>query len=184
MKTCKVCLVQFVPARPMQVVCRPLCAITYSRIKRDKAAAKAAAEDRRQTRAALAKIKPRAQWLREAQEWVNKYVRLRDAHLGCVSCDKPAIWGGQWHASHLRSVGAAASIRFHLWNIQKSCSICNNWKSGNLLEYEPRLRARIGDERVDWLRAQNQRAEYSVEYLERLKDIFRRKARRLEARTA
>jgi len=113
--------------------------------------------------------------MREAQAIINRYVRLRDKDLGCISCDKPAAWQGQWHASHFRSVGASSATRFNLWNIHKSCSICNNWKSGNLSEYEPRLRAKIGDEKVDWLRTQNQRAEYSIEYLKRLIKIFKRK---------
>jgi hypothetical protein len=126
------------------------------------------------------KLKTRAEWAREAQAAVNKYVRMRDYHLGCVSCDKPASWPGQWHASHFRSVGAASAVRFSLWNIHKSCSICNNWKSGNLSDYEPRLREKIGGSKVDWLRTQNQCVSYSIEYLKRLKSVFNKKARRLE----
>jgi hypothetical protein len=134
------------------------------------------------TREKLEKLKTRTQWAAEAQKEVNRYVRLRDVHLGCVSCDKPANWDGQWHASHFRSVGAASAVRFNLWNIHKSCSVCNNWKSGNLSDFEPRLREKIGDQKVDWLRTQNQRAHYSIEYLKRLKYVMRKKANRQEER--
>ena len=186
MRTCNVCQVRFRPVRPMQSVCSPGCAIKEVGIKRDKAAAKAlakaAAEDRRQTRAALAKIKPRAQWLAECQAIVNKMARLRDVHRGCVSCDRPASWNGQWHASHLRSVGAASAVRFHLWNINKSCSICNNHLSGNIGSYLPRLRERIGNEKVDWLYQQNKVVRHDINYLRRFKIVMSQRLRRLSAR--
>ena len=174
---CKVCKSQYTKSRMGQVVCCPECAMTLARSKNAKAEK---VEITRARRAAVARLKTRSDWMKEAQTEVNKYVRLRDAGLGCISCDKPANWGGQWHASHFRSVGAASSVRFNLWNIHKSCSVCNNWKSGNLSEYEPRLREKIGNEKVDWLRAQNQLATYSIEYLKRLKNIFKKRAKRLE----
>lgn len=175
LKTCKACGDKFAPDRPLQVVCSVPCAWAYT-------AKENAKTDRRLTREAKAKLKTRRDWLREAQSAVNSYVRARDAHLGCVSCDKPASWDGQWHASHFRSTGAASSVRFNLWNIHKSCSVCNNFKSGNLGEYTPRLRAKIGDEKVDWLYSQNTPVAYSIEYLQRLKKVFNKKTKRLLAR--
>lgn len=126
--------------------------------------------------------KPRSKWLDECQAIVNKIVRLRDRHLPCCSCDRPASWDGQWHASHLRSVGAASAVRFHLWNIHKGCSICNNHLSGNIAEYLPRVRARIGDEKVDWLYTQNQLVRHDIPYLMRLKAVMGKKLRRMEKR--
>jgi hypothetical protein len=168
----------------MQAVCSPNCAITIAAKKKRATEAKTARETAKSDKVRREKLKSRADWAKEAQAAVNKYVRMRDYHLGCVSCDKPASWPGQWHASHFRSVGAASAVRFNLWNIHKSCSICNNWKSGNLSDYEPRLREKIGGSKVDWLRTQNQCVSYSIEYLRRLKDIFSKKARRLEKRMA
>lgn len=179
-KACKACKTAFMPIRPMQRVCSPLCALTIAREVNAKKAKTVKAIERRSDKAKLEKLKSRATWAREAQTAVNRYVRLRDAALGCVSCDKPASWDGQWHASHFRSVGAATAVRFHLWNIHKSCSVCNNWKSGNLSEYEPRLREKIGHEKVDWLRTQNQLSAFTVDYLKRLKQIFTKRAKRIE----
>lgn len=181
MKLCKVCKTEFHPMQPMARVCSPACAISLAVSQRGKAEKVAQVKERKADKAKREKLKSKADYAKDAQTAVNKYVRLRDSHLGCVSCDKPASWGGQWHASHFRSVGAASSVRFHLWNIHKSCSVCNNWKSGNLSEYEPRLREKIGSEKVDWLRTQNQLSAYSIEYLLRLKIIFKKRAKRLEA---
>ena len=108
---CKVCKSQYTKSRMGQVVCCPECAMTLARSKNAKAEK---VEITRARRAAVAKLKTRSDWMKEAQAEVNKYVRLRDAGLGCISCDKPASWGGQWHASHFRSVGAASSVRFNL----------------------------------------------------------------------
>ena len=174
MKDCKQCGTKFQPARPLQRVCSPICA---SRMVKE-----AKKVERESFKVRKEAIKSRADFAREAQTIVNKYVRLRDAHLGCVSCDKPANWHGQWHASHFRSVGAATAVRFNTWNIHKSCSVCNNWKSGNLIDYEPRLREKIGNDKVDWLRTQNQIVRYDVPYLERLKKIFTKKVKRMEKR--
>lgn len=171
---CRVCSKAFERRNSMHVVCSPRCAL------RSVKAAKQA--EKEQTRARRVALKSRAELARDAQAAVNRYVRLRDAHLGCASCDRPASWDGQWHASHFRSVGAASAVRFHLWNIHKACSICNNHLSGNLAEYEPRLRAHIGGDRVDWLRTQNQRADYPRDYLDRIKRVFTKKANRLEKR--
>ncbi|ABX34579.1 Lambda NinG family protein [Delftia acidovorans SPH-1] len=150
--------------------------------KRQKQARAAARVEKAETRRRKEATKPRAKWLSECQDIINKIVRLRDKHLGCCSCDRGPEWDGQWHASHLRSVGAASAVRFNLWNIHKGCSICNNHLSGNLAEYLPRIRARIGDEKVDWLYTQNQLVKHDVEYLKKFKRVMGKRLRRIEKR--
>lgn len=150
----------------------------------EKKARAAAKVERAETRRRKEAIKPRSKWLAECQVIVNKIVRIRDARLGCCSCDRGSDWDGQWHASHLRSVGAASAVRFHLWNIHKGCSVCNNHLSGNLAEYLPRIRVRIGDQKVDWLYQQNHLATYDVEYLKRFKRVMGKKLKRMERRHA
>lgn len=151
---------------------------------RAKAERMAARIERAEIRKRKEAIKTRQQWLAECQAIANKYVRVRDAKNGCISCDKPASWDGQWHGSHLRSVGSASAVRFNLWNINKSCSVCNNHLSGNIREYERRLRAKIGNEKVDWLYSQNQIKRYSIDYLKRYKTVIGRRLRRMEQRNA
>ena len=173
-RPCPVCSKDYVPERPMQAVCSPRCAA--KKVKQDKAEERAKVKTRRE------KAKPRAKWLAECQAIVNRYARIRDAHLPCVSCDRPASWDGQWHGSHFRSVGAASAVRFNLWNVHKACSICNNHLSGNIAEYRPRLIAKIGQERVDWLMAQNNLVYHDVDYLKKFKKVLGKRLRRLEAR--
>lgn len=175
LRPCTVCGQAFPPRSDTATVCSPRCALKT--VRDDK---KARAADRRATRMALLALKSNAQWAREAQTEVNRYVRLRDRHLGCASCDKPATWRGQWHASHFIAVADAPALRFNTWNIAKSCSPCNHHKSGNLLMLEVTLRERIGDERVEWLKRQRGKHAFPVEYLRRIRRVFARRANRLE----
>lgn len=138
--------------------------------------------ERAETRRRKEAVKTRQEWLAECQAIVNKIARLRDKDDGCISCDKPASWDGQWHGSHFRSVGAASAVRLNLWNIHKACSPCNHHKSGNIAEYKPRLIQKIGQEKVDWLESQNQLVRYDIDYLKRFKAVMGRKLRRMEKR--
>lgn len=182
-KRCPECRVMFAPARSGQAVCGEInCAIAHGQSEKGRAiAGKALAEvGRREIKVRKEALKSRSDHAKEAQAVINRYVRLRDAHLGCISCDKPASWGGQWHCSHFRSVGAAAHLRFNLWNMNKSCSQCNAHLSGNIMVYRPRLVEKIGAEKVEWLECNQDLVRHEIPYLKRLKAIFTKKARRIE----
>ena len=128
------------------------------------------------------KIKTKTEWLTEAQAAVNAYVRIRDRGKPCVSCGKPDNGTHQRHASHYRSVGACSSLRFNLKNVYASCQQCNTSKSGNLLEYRIRLKARYGESLVEWLESQNEPKRYETDYLIRLRDVFRKRVNQLKKR--
>lgn len=183
-KKCRVCLEVFSPRKHLQVVCSPNCALLHAKQKRERERKALAKIERKAIREVKERVKPRSDYLKEAQAAINRYVRLRDAHLGCVSCDRPSAWQGQWHASHYRSRGAAPHLRFNLHNIHKACSICNNHLSGNIMGYRPELVRRIGAQRVEALEASQVRADFTIDYLKRLKRVFAEKARRLELRRA
>lgn len=179
-RKCKVCRGSFEPRNSLHIVCSPKCGIAYAESQRKAKEAKLAKLDRQQHRERKEKLKTLADYKREAQAAVNAYVRLRDAHLGCVSCDKPATWQGQWHASHFRSVGSAPHLRFDLRNIHKACSVCNNWLSGNLLSYKVKLIERIGLEAVEALEADQEPRHYSVDDLKAIAKEYRAKVRELK----
>jgi hypothetical protein len=172
-KVCKVCNADFNPMRSMQAVCGPRCAIQHSTLTnaqgREKARRKA---DRKRKEA----IKTRADWAKEAQTEFNNFIRARDSRLGCISCGQSPNQG-QRHASHYRSVGAAAHLRFNAWNVHASCAQCNSMKSGNVVEYRIRLVNQIGAARVEALEQSNEPRTFHIDYLKRVKRIFSRRAR-------
>lgn len=176
--TCKHCRGKYEKRSPMQRACSADCAYELVKIDNAKKAKAKEIQERVKIKQRKKAIKSLSELAKEAEHFVNKYVRLRDYYKGCCSCDRPAEWNGQWHASHLKSVGANSSLRFHLWNIRKACSICNNHLSGNIAEY----RGRTDPERLAWLDNHERSRKYPREYLIRLKTIFSKRCRILEKR--
>ncbi len=84
---------------------------------------------------------------KEVQKVVNKYVRLRDAELGCISCST----GKCDEAGHFWPMGANGALRYDTDNLHGQCTSCNRWRHGNLLEYRLALVKKIGDMRVMYL---------------------------------
>ncbi len=185
-KKCKnpACGEKFVPQRLGQAVCSPKCGLAIKDVNQEKARKAIAEIGRKELRAAKERVKPRSQYMREAQAAFNAWVRLRDAAMGCVSCDKPTTWAGQWHASHFRSVGSSPEHRFNPLNVHKACSVCNNHLSGNILGYRPELEHRIGVEAVEALLGPSEPRRYTVEDLKAITAEYRAKTRELKRAAA
>lgn len=179
MKKCRICRQPFTPLYlTTQSVCNQIeCISEWGRIQREKQQEARSKAFRKETRIRKDKLKSRSEYAQEAQQAVNKYVRIRDRGKPCCSCDKPDDGSHQRHASHYRSTKAASSIRFNLWNIHASCQQCNTALSGNVLEYRIRLIKKIGLARVEWLESQNHAVKYEIDYLKRLKKVFNKRAR-------
>jgi hypothetical protein len=163
-----------------QHVCGPYCGLKLAKAAR---LAKVEAE-KLETKQRKQKIKKRAVWEEECRRIVQKIARIRDRNDGCISCHLPATWDGMWQGSHYRAHGSASAVQFHLWNIHKSCYSCNKEKGGNIIAYTPRLIAKIGQEKVDWLMAQNQTSKPPIEYYIRFKKVMGKRCRRLEKAAA
>ncbi|MEM7196720.1 MAG: recombination protein NinG, partial [Pseudomonadota bacterium] len=155
--------------------CSPKCAIAYVDQKK---AEKAAKEARRRTREDKERIKSLGQLVKEAQAEFNKFIRLRDADLPCISCGRHHT--GQYHAGHYRSTGAHPELRFEPDNVHKQCSACNNHLSGNLADYRINLIKKIGLERVEWLEGPHDALCLSKDDARDIKAHYRKKWRELD----
>lgn len=140
--------------------------------------AKALQREKKEIREARKRIKTRQEWLKEVEAVFNKWVRLRDADLPCVSCGR--FHHGQYHASHYRSVAAAGHLRYTPDNVHKACKPCNKDLSGNLLEYRKRLIVKIGLDRVTALENDNRTHKWEIAELIDLKKVYSAKVRELE----
>ena len=96
-------------------------------------------------------IKTNSDWLKEAQVVFNRYINLRDKDNPCISCGKKIT--GRVNASHFWNANNHHNVRFDEDNVHSSCITCNQFLSGNLLEYRTRLCSKIGQERFDELEA-------------------------------
>lgn len=169
-RDCVICSKPFVPRSSFHAVCSPKCA--SKKVKRDRA------DERAQIKTQRERLKPRGQRIRETQAAVNHLVRVRDAHLPCISCGR--MHEGQWHAGHYRSTGAAPNLRFDLRNIHKQCAPCNTHLSGNLIEYRKGLIERMGQEVVEALESDNTTRHYTNDELDQIKRDAVAKRRELE----
>jgi hypothetical protein len=149
--------------------------------------AQKAAERRRkrETREARQRLKTRSQWLKEAQQAFNAYVRARDEGKPCISCgsspnDDDLLTGSRFDCGHYRSTGAAPELRFHEDNAAGQCVKCNRHLSGNTVEMRNGLIQRIGIERVEALESDHPPRKYTIDDLKAIRDDYRRLVREMK----
>ena len=80
---------------------------------------------------------------KKAQDTFNKWIRIRDAEMGCISCGASID-----HAGHYFSSGHHSALTFDEQNVHGQCLRCNNFLHGNLPFYRMGLVNRYGDEYV------------------------------------
>ncbi len=176
-KNCTICGGLYYPYSSLSTTCGIACSIDDVRRKQQKKADREALrivqDNKRDIRVRKEALKSKSDWIRLAQIPCNAYIRKRDSVDGCISCNKPSTWGGQWHASHYRPAGNCSPLRFHPMNIHKSCSECNNFKSGNLSEFRIKLIGKIGIEMVEWLESQNHPYQWDIEDIKEIAIYYR-----------
>lgn len=156
--------------------------------------------DKKELRQVRANSKRLIDYEREAQSAINAYVRARDHGKPCPSCERLFVeiagkesWkiGGAFDCGHYLSRGSKPQLRFNLLNMASQCKTCNagagrfSAKNATVSQiYRINLIKRIGLERVEWLENNNERSKKDtlcrkdyIEYLERIKRIFRKRAR-------
>lgn len=128
---------------------------------------------RKETKEAKVKLKTRSDWLKELQTVFNKFIRIRDKDLPCISCGKNN--DKQYHAGHYRSVGSCPELRFNEMNVRKQCATCNTYLHGNLIEYRISLVKLIGVDKVEFLESNHEPLKLSIPEIQ--EEIKRYKAK-------
>lgn len=173
-KPCDFCKALFTPARLMQNVCSPRCALR--KVRAEKVEERAKVTTRRE------KLKTNGQRKAEAQAAVNAYVRMRDAHEPCISCDR--FHQGEWHAGHYRSRGSAPHLALDPRNLHRQCAPCNLHLHGNLIAYRAGLIRRHGVAFVEALESDNTPRHYSPDDLTAIRAEYREKTKQLKKDSA
>lgn len=171
-KRCKACQEMFTPVRDFQSVCGAIaCALAVVSDNREKARKAISELGRQELRAARERIKPKGDYMREAQAAFNAWIRERDRLLPCISCGRHHQ--GKYDAGHYRTVGSNPALRFEPLNCHKQCVPCNQHKSGNIVEYRLNLVQRIGADSVAWLEGPHEPKKYTIEDLQQIKAHYR-----------
>lgn len=190
------CGVKFEPRFHQQHWCSDECQDIYikailekDRAKKAQKLKKAKADKEKAERADFRKrkekLKSKSDWKREAQAAFNKFIRLRDKDLPCISCgsmfnDNDLITGSRWDAGHYRSRGANPELAFIEDNCHKQCTRCNRQLSGNVTNYRINLIKKIGQDRLEWLEGSHEMTRYGIEDYKRIKAEYNKKAKELE----
>lgn len=187
---CAHCRAKLTPERPSQIV-HAECAEPYAIAKREKeeraqakAVRMAARVEKAETRRRKEATKPRAKWLSECQDIVNRYVRVLalSRGQGCFTCGAmpEQKFGGTYDAGHFRSVGSAPQLRYWIPQIKIQCIPCNRHKGGMAISFRRALVEAHGNEWVERLESMNHYEKFDVDYLKRFKSVMGKKLRRLE----
>jgi hypothetical protein len=180
-KTCayEKCGREFIPRRPLQNVCGPVCAGRWSKAK---TAANAKAEAVR-TKERKRELETIPELIRKAQREFNSFIRARDAEKPCISCGGPLEQGGiggGYDCGHFRSTGSAAHLRFDERNAAGQCKHCNRYLAGNVVAYRSGLAARIGLGDVEALEADNAPHKWTREELREIAAKYRAKLKEMK----
>lgn len=141
---------------------------------------KQAQATRAKYRAEKEAARPRSWYVKDAQKWFNKFIRLRDASEPCICCGREASANIQWHAGHLLTTGARPEHRFNEDNCHKQTSYCNNHLSGNVAEYRKRLIIKIGLDRVEAMEQDYSPKKYNIDELKEITATYKAKCKELQ----
>ena len=150
--------------------------------KETKEKEKAARAKHRERKEAL---RPRAWYLKEAQKWFNKFIRLRDGSDDCISCGREYVTGNggkfsMFDAGHYRSVGANPELRFEESNCNSQCVRCNRELSGNVANYRINLLKKIGSEKLEWLEGPHEPKKYTIDDLKEIIQEYKAKCKQFD----
>lgn len=190
MRHCKVCKSTYTPAKPLQSVCSPWCALSIATSKRAKALKVEQVKERRADKVKRETLKPRSQWLKEAKTAIQRFRRLDELAMGsgCMSCGRSQqevqgtdAWkpGGAWDGGHYMSKGARPELALEPLNIWLQCKSCNAGSSKYARKgytvnasFRAALIERIGLEQVEWLEGPHEEKHYSVDDLKAIKKHY------------
>lgn len=188
-KRCKECK-QWIYNSPL-IVCGYECGMALLRKKAEKdklkaqrQASKAEKERKAKERQQKADFrKTDVKWLKaNAEYYCNKYIRLRDANDGCISCGtrNPNI---VYAAGHFIPKGRCLPLRYNELNIHKQCNnYCNKHLSGNPGPYEAALRIKLGNEVVEWLKGPHDPVRYRAEDYLLIIEHYKQKIKQLKVK--
>ena len=164
---CKNCKNQFEPVKFLQKYCfNPDCVKVWVETEN----AKQWTKKKSQMKADLTTL---SDYLKITQQVFNKFIRLRDEGLNCISCDLPPK---KKNCGHYFSQGGHSAVRFDEDNCHLQCEHCNTFLSGNLLNYQIGIEKRIGGEKLMQLQSKaHDIKKWTKEELTELIEIYKKK---------
>ena len=167
-RKCKYCLERYTPRHSSLEPC-----VKYEcRLKH--LDANTAKINRANKATAKEKIKSYSQRLGEAKKVFQKWVRVRDKGLPCISCN--AKVSSVWDGGHYKKAELYSGVIFNEFNTNIQCGKCNRYLGGNELNYRVGLIAKIGEQAVielEQLAEATRTKKYTSQELEDIKTKYK-----------
>ena len=114
---------------------------------RDKVKAKQTKDWQKEKKSLKTALKTLSELEAEAKKSFQKYIRLRDKDLPCVSCgvNETELWDG----GHYKKAEIYSGVIFNEMNCHKQCRKCNRFLGGNELNYRTGLIQRYSEKEVN-----------------------------------
>lgn len=114
---------------------------------RDKVKAKQTKDWQKEKKVLKTALKTLSELEAEAKKSFQKYIRLRDKDLPCVSCgvNETELWDG----GHYKKAEIYSGVIFNEMNCHKQCRKCNRFLGGNELNYRTGLIQRYSEKAVN-----------------------------------
>lgn len=179
MPRCKCCKDKFEPKYFLQPYCmeKDECIKAFA----DYCKAVTQKKERKETIKAKKSLLTLSDYEKIAKQVFQKWVRLRDAELPCISCERTS---NRYDGGHYFDAGVYSGLIFHEWNCNKQCSFfCNKMGHGNKANYRIGLVKKIGEENVKWLEENKDRLKnykYTREQLIEITEYYKLKIKQLE----
>lgn len=172
LKSCKVCGTEFKPFKTTQKVCGWKCAAVEGK---EVAKKKEAKDWQKRKKTIKESLETRTQKINKTRIVFQKWVRLRDKDLPCISC---GINYGKFDAGHYLKAELYTGLIFDENNIAKQCYQCNKPLGGAQAEFRIGLVNRIGESGVKALEARKDALrtyQWSDYELEQIKNKYQSK---------
>ena len=173
---CKHCKTKFIPKRFLMKYCCETeeCAKAFNEF----AKAKMQKNWNKEKKVIKENLMTKGDWIKICQTHFNTYIRLRDAHLPCISC---GVYNcEEFHAGHYIAT-TYQFLRFNELNVHKQCSKCNTHLRGNSIPYRINLIKKIGLKAVEKL--ENERHlnfELDINGIKELTELYKQKIKDLK----
>lgn len=187
-RRCRHCK-QYKPAAEMFITpnnaafCNDLCAAQYSRKQIPRERKREAKRKKREYRKNDIRVRREA-----AIKEFNRYIRLRDANLPCISCGAlPGTF--KLTAGHYITAGSCSALRFDEQNVHGQCWWnCNRNKSGNIVKYREGIIKRFGElegnRMLEYLEGPQPTINITVDWYREIEKTYKAKCEELEKQAA
>lgn len=181
MSKCKNCKSNFNPTQPLQVVCSLNCAIALSKQTVKKQSDKKWKEKKVVLKD---KLKTVSDYRKDARYWFQRWIRIRDLGKKCISCEVLLTDIRTYDAGHYFNAKSYPQLLFNEFNVSGQCkNFCNNYMSGNLIEYRKGIIERYGinvlldleakaDDKTKRVLTKEYYIEIASEYKKRCKELL------------